>query len=240
MRSPVTEAFVLAAGLGTRMRPITDTMPKPLVTVAGKSLLDHSLDALARADVKMAVVNVHYLADMIETHVAKRDRPQIMISNERSELLDSGGGVKHGIGHFGGDDLFILNADSFWVDGRSSNLSAMQAAWDPDKMDILLLLASLDDSVGFDGKGDFFRDEGGRLTRRGDAASAPYAYAGAMIAKTQPFRDENKTKFSLNALFDAAIAGERLFGVTLDGLWLHVGTPKAIKEAELAIEKAGF
>ncbi len=231
----IKHAMVLAAGLGTRMRPVTDTIPKPLVPVNGKTLLDHALDALDAAGVEKAGVNVHYLPDQIEEHVKSRRSPKIQISDERDELLDSGGGTKKGVAGFEPEPFFILNADSFWVDGPKPNLTAMADAWDDDAMDLLLLVSSKDRAVGFAGPGDFFMDEAGRLTRRGDAVSAPAIYAGAIIARPDLFEAVGDEKFSLNLLFDEAIAKQRLFGVSLDGLWLHVGTPDAIAEAEQAI-----
>ncbi|MGI9355646.1 MAG: nucleotidyltransferase family protein [Rhizobiaceae bacterium] len=235
--SRIDQAMVLAAGLGTRMRPITETIPKPLIEVAGKTLLDHALDALVDARVNRAIVNVHYLPEQIETHVARRKRPSIDISDERKDLLDSGGGVKHARQYLHCGGLIILNADSFWVDDDKANVDAMQDVWDPGRMDMLLLVADKKDAVGFDGAGDFSMDNEGRLTRRGEAAEARFVYAGAIICETRLFDAVNKTKFSLNRLFDEAIAAGRLFGHVLDGLWLHVGTPAAIGEAETAISE---
>ena len=231
----IDQAMVLAAGLGTRMRPITDTIPKPLVKVSGKTLLDHALDSLALADVNKAAVNVHYLADQIEEHVETRTRPKILISDERSKLLDSGGGVKQAIAPLDHSPFVILNADSFWVDTNESNLIAMQSVWNSDLMDMQLLVASKEKSVGFDGKGDFFMNSDGQLTRRGEADAAPYVYAGAIITKSELFEAIAEDTFSLNRLFDDAISNGRLYGHVLDGLWLHVGTPAAIGQAEDAI-----
>lgn len=233
--SAIDTAMVLAAGLGTRMRPITDRIPKPLVEVAGKTLLDHVLDPLAEAGVTRAVVNVHHLADQIEAAVAGRNRPAVVISDERRAILDSGGGVARALPHLG-ETFLIRNADSFWIDSGPSNLTRMIEAFDPARMDTLLLLATLEGSVGFDGPGDFFRDVDGRLTRRGQAARAPFAYAGAAIMRKADFAGRSDGDvFSLNALWNASLARGRLFGLVLDGLWLHVGTPQAIGEAERAI-----
>ena len=235
--SKIDQAMVLAAGLGTRMRPLTETKPKPLVEVAGKTLLDHALDALAEASVKRTVINVHYLPEQIEAHAYSRLAPVAIISDERAQLLDSGGGVKHARPYLANGPLFILNADSFWRDAQESNLNAMREFWSPDLMDMLLLVADKKDAVGFDGAGDFFMDGLGRLTRRGSAATAPLVYAGAIICETPLFDAVKERKFSLNRLFDEAISGGRLFGHRLDGLWLHVGTPAAIGEAEEAISQ---
>ncbi|WP_439572028.1 nucleotidyltransferase family protein [Phreatobacter sp.] len=236
-------AMVLAAGLGTRMRPITDRIPKPLVTLAGKTLLDHVLDPLAEAGLTRAVVNVHHLADQIEAAVAGRTAPQIIISDERGALLDSGGGVAQALPHLG-QTFMIRNADSLWIDRGRSNLLRLMDGFDPARMDTLLLLAALpeastmagNDSVGFDGPGDFFMDRDGRLTRRGAAAAAPYAYAGAAIMRAADFDGRQAGEvFSLNRLWNASLDTGRLFGLVLEGLWLHVGTPGAIAQAEAAM-----
>lgn len=236
-KTPET-AMVLAAGLGTRMRPITDTMPKPLVVVQGKTLLDHGLDALEKADVKTSVINVHYHADQIVEHVASRKKMNIEISDERAELLDSGGGIVKALPLLGENPFYLLNADSFWVEGYIPNLVRMAEAWDNEKMDIMILLASMANAVGFGSKGDFEMDPDGRLQRRGELNVAPFAYAGAAILHPRIFENVPKGKFSINRLFDEAIEQERMFGLRLEGLWLHVGTPDAIGEAEDAIARS--
>lgn len=243
-RKPAVDtAMVLAAGLGTRMRPITDRIPKPLVPVAGRTLLDHVLDPLAAAGIARAVVNVHHLADQIERAVAGRNRPEVVISDERDRLLDSGGGVVKALTHLG-EAFLIRNADSFWLDRGGSNIARLVEAFDPDRMDTLLLLAALPEagtaagngSIGFDGPGDFFMAPDGRLTRRGGAAAAPYAYAGAAIMRAADFAGHAPGEvFSLNRLWNASLERGRLHGLPLQGLWLHVGTPKAIAQAETAI-----
>jgi MurNAc alpha-1-phosphate uridylyltransferase len=236
---PIRRAMVLAAGLGQRMRPITDTLPKPLVAIGGKAMLDHALDRLAEAGVQDAVVNVHHLAGQIEAHLASRRTPRIVISDERAELLETGGGVKKALPLLGDDPFFHVNSDSLWSETGCSNMSAMAGAWDAARMDMLLLLARREGSVGFDGRGDFFRDEDGLLTRRGSAASAPYVYAGVAIMKPDLFVETPEGPFSLNLLFDRAIAAGRLHGLVLEGQWLHVGTPEAIPLAEEAFAAAG-
>lgn len=230
--------MVLAAGLGKRMRPITDTTPKPLIKVWNKTLLDHGLDALKQAGVQRAVVNVHYLADQVETHLQQRLKPKIIISDERNTLLDSGGGIKKALGLLGQSPFYLLNADSFWIEGCRPNLQTMAQVWDLEKMDILLLVATMDRAVGFDGKGDFFMDPSGLLARRGEQKMAPYVYAGAALVSPAIFDKTPDGAFSINQLFDRAIERERLFGMQMDGLWLHVGTPEAIVEAEQAIAKS--
>ncbi|MFH6784204.1 MULTISPECIES: nucleotidyltransferase family protein [Methylobacterium] len=229
----VTRAFVLAAGLGKRMRPITATTPKPLVEVAGKSLVDYALDRIAQAGIPEAVVNVHYLADLMEAHlVRRRSAPLITISDERETLLETGGGVKKALRHLGPAPFMVLNSDSFWLEGPQPNLGRLVAAWDPERMDMLLLLASAATSLGYDGPGDFHMDGEGRLTRRAEREVSPFVYAGVAILKPDLFADTPDGAFSLNLLFDRAIAAERLFGLRLDGQWLHVGTPEALREAE--------
>ncbi len=235
---PIRRAMVLAAGLGTRMRPITDTLPKPLVRIGGKPMLDHALDRLAEAGVELAVVNVHHLADKIEAHVAGRTQPRIAISDERAELLETGGGVKKALTLLGDAPFFHVNSDSLWSETGLSNIAAMADAWDPVRMDLLLLLAEREGSVGFDGAGDFFRDGAGRLSRRGAAPTAPLVYAGVAIIKPALFADTPDGPFSLNLLFDRAIAAGSLFGIILQGRWLHVGTPEAIGPAEAAFAAA--
>ena len=233
-----TKAFVAAAGLGKRMRPITATTPKPLIEVCGKSLIDYGLDALALAGTKQAVVNVHYIADLLEVHVKRRTEPEIIISDEREELLETGGGTVKGLPHLGDDAFFYLNADSIWIEGVKPNFTILADAWDDDKMDALLLLSPTVNAVGFSGAGDFTMDSEGHLKRRRENIVAPYAYASAAIFHPRLFKDAPEGKFSLNVLFDRAIEAGRFFGVQMDGIWLHVGTPEAIDEAERAIRSA--
>lgn len=233
--SAPTDAMVLAAGLGTRMKPITDFKPKPLVEVAGKPLLDHVLDKLADAGLAHAVVNVHHHADQMEAHLRRREAPRITVSDERDSLLDSGGGVVKALPQLSGDAFYVLNADTFWLDGASRNIPRLAENWDPERMDALLLVAALTASVGFDGAGDFSFSADGRLRRRPERQVTPFAYAGAAIMSRAAFDQAPKGAFSLNRLWNAAIEADRLFGVRLDGVWLHVGTPQAIVEAEQAI-----
>lgn len=231
---PIRRAMVLAAGLGQRMRPITDTLPKPLVAIGGKTMLDHMLDRLADAGVEEAVVNVHHLAGKVEAHLAGRTRPHITISDERALLLETGGGVKKALPLLGAAPFFHVNSDALWRETGQPAMQAMAQAWDPARMDMLLLLAERETSIGFDGAGDFFLGEDGRLSRRGAAASAPWVYAGVAILKPELFAETPEGPFSLNLLFDRAIARGRLFGERLDGRWLHVGTPEAIAPAQAA------
>jgi N-acetyl-alpha-D-muramate 1-phosphate uridylyltransferase len=232
-QTPIDTAMVLAAGLGKRMRPITDRLPKPLVEVGGKALLDYALDRLAEAGIGRVVVNVHHLADQIERHVRRRAvPPAVTISDERDALLETGGGVKRALPLLGRRPFLALNSDSLWVEGGRPNLPRLLEAWDPARMDILLLLAPKETSVGFEGDGDFHRDAGGRLIRREKGRPAPFIYAGVAVLRPELFGDTPDGAFSLNLLFDRAIAAGRLFGLPLEGQWLHVGTPESIPLAE--------
>jgi len=230
--------MMLAAGIGKRMRPLTATTPKPLIEVAGRSLIDHGLDRLEAAGVEEVVVNVHYLADLVEVHVGRRALPKAEISDERGRLLDTGGGILKVLDRFAGEPFYLMNSDSFWIEGVRANLRLLAETWDEARMDGLLLLSSTVPAVGYDGKGDFLLDSLGRLTRRRPPAIAPFAYAGAAILHPRLFRDAPEGPFSLNRLFDAAIAEGRLFGVRMEGVWLHVGTPEAVRDAEAAIRNS--
>ena len=228
-------AMVLAAGLGERMRPLTDRMPKPLVPVAGKPLIDHVLDRLAAAGVERAVVNVHYLADMIERHLKSRTRPQIVISDEREKLLNTGGGVVKALDAIGREPFFHVNSDTIWIDGVKPNLERLAEAFDPTTMDALLLLAPVSTSIGYPGRGDFTMAPDGRLTKRGERDIAPFVYAGAAILRPELFKNAPDGPFSLTTLFRRAEVSGQLHGLRLEGVWMHVGTPEAIKSAEAAI-----
>lgn len=226
-----TTAMVLAAGLGTRMRPITATLPKPLVEVGGRTMLDHALDRLAEAGIAHAVVNVHHLAGQIEAHLRGRTRPRITLSDERDALLETGGGVKRALPLLGSGPFLVLNSDSLWVEGATSNVARLVQAWDPASTDILLLVAPTATSLGYEGRGDFRLAEDGTLARRPKDGTAPLVYAGVGVFTPDLFADTPDGAFSLNLLFDRAIARGRLRGLVLDGEWLHVGTPEAIAPA---------
>ena len=231
-------AMVLAAGRGERMRPITDTIPKPLVKVGGRAMIDHVLDRLAAADVERAVVNVHYLADQIERHLAARQKPQVVISDERSKLLGTGGGVVKALGELGREPFFHVNSDTIWIDGVKPNLTRLAEAFDPDSMDALLLLAPTADSIGYGGRGDFTMGSDARLQRRHEQQVAPYVYAGAALLAPALFAAAPEGAFSLTRLFDRAAEAGRLHGLRLEGVWMHVGTPDAIVLAEAAIRES--
>ncbi len=231
-------AMVLAAGLGVRMRPLTDHKPKPLVPVAGKPLLDHVLDRLRDAGVDHAVVNVHYLGEQIIDHVKTRSAPAITISDERGLLLGTGGGVVKALPALGDAPFFHINSDTIWIDGVKPNLTRMAEAFDPSIMDALLLLAPTTGSIGYAGRGDFAMAPDGTLRRRGEREVAPFVYAGAAILAPALFTDAPQGEFSLTDLFERAATQGRLHGLRLDGLWMHVGTPDAVATAEAAIAKS--
>jgi len=225
--------MVLAAGYGKRMRPLTEMIPKPMVRLDGRPLIDHVLDRLAEAGVREAVVNVHYLADVLEAHLAERtEPPAIAISDERDALLDTGGGVKKALDRLGPDGFVIQNSDSVWIEDGEQNLARLAGVWDPERMDALLLLADAQGSLGYGGRGDFSLDEQGRLKRRAPDETAPCVFAGVSIAHPRLFDDSPQGAFSLNPLWDRAIARGRLFGATLKGESMHIGTPEALEAAE--------
>lgn len=229
-------AMVLAAGLGTRMRPLTDRMPKALVPVAGKALIDHVLDRLRDAGVERAVVNVHHFADQMEAHLAARRDLEILISDERAALLDSGGGIRHAADKLGRDPIFVANIDSLWIEGRTPALETLKQAWDPGAMDILLLLVKRGQGIGFEGPQGFFRDDAGRLTHSTAAAPpTPFANIGFAILKPQVLDDQPEGAFSIIPTWHRLQAEGRLYGVPMEAFWMHVGDPAARDQAEARI-----
>jgi len=237
--SPTTaprRAMVLAAGLGTRMRPLTNKMPKPMIEVGGKPLLDHMLDRLADAGVETAIVNVHHFADQIERHLATRTRPRIVVSDERKHLLGTGGAVVKALRELGEAPFYHVNADTIWIDGVKPNISRLADAFNPTTMDALLLLAPTTGSIGYAGRGDFAMAPDGRLRRRGERDVSPFVYAGAAILTPALFAGVPQGESSLTPLFERAAETGRLHGLRLEGLWMHVGTPDAVVAAEAAIE----
>lgn len=229
--------MVLAAGLGTRMRPLTDDRAKAEVEVGGRALIDHVLNRLADAGVERAVVNVHYFADRLERRLAGRARPRILISDERDRVLETGGGLKKAAPLLGPDPVFVANIDSVWTERGEPALAALARAFDPERMDACLLLAPLTAAMGFDGQGDAFLD-GDRLRFRGEASSAPYAYAGLHITKPQIVADGPDGPFSLMRVWRPLAEQGRLGGVVLDGFWMHVGDPAARDAAEARLAAA--
>ncbi|MXO85117.1 NTP transferase domain-containing protein [Altererythrobacter aurantiacus] len=227
-------AMVMAAGLGKRMRPLTATQPKPLVRVAGKALIDHVLDWIAEAGIERAVVNVHYLADALEAHLKERKKPAITISDERDQLLETGGGMIKALPQLP-DPFFCLNADNIWLDGPRNALLDLSAQWDPERMDALLLLVEHGHARNFKGEGDFHLSDVGRLSRRKSGRIAPFIYTGLQLVSHRLLRDAPEGKFSTNVLWDRAISEDRLFGVSFTGSWFEVGTPQSIAPTEYAL-----
>jgi MurNAc alpha-1-phosphate uridylyltransferase len=228
------KAMVLAAGLGLRMRPLTEQMPKPLVAVAGRPLLDHVLDKLGDAGVSEAIVNVHYLPDQIIDHVRERKRPRVTISDERDQVLGTGGGVVKALPFIGDEPFFHVNADTLWIDGVRPNLARLAEAFDASRMDILLLMAPTASSIGYEGSGDYAMLPDGALRKRKEHQVVPFVYAGVAIMSPAIFAGAPSGEFSLMKMFDAANEQERLFGLRLDGTWMHVGTPDAVGAADEA------
>jgi MurNAc alpha-1-phosphate uridylyltransferase len=233
----MTTAMVLAAGLGQRMRPLTADRPKPLVEVDGRALIDRVLDRLAAGGIETAVVNIHYLGEQIIDALAARKRPRIVISDERGELLDTGGGVAKALALLGDAPFFVHNSDSIWTEGVEDNLQRMRKYWDGARMDCLMLLAMTTTSTGYDGRGDFTMDSQGRVSRRSEHEVAPFAFTGVSIMHPRLFEDAPAGAFSLNRLWGRAIAAGRLYGLRLEGRWMHVGSPLGLAEAERALAK---
>ena len=232
-------AMVLAAGLGTRMRPLTDETAKPLIEVNGRTLIDRTLDELVAAGVQRAVVNVHWCADLVEAHLKTRNDIEIAVSDERDEVLETGGGLAKARPLLGDDPIFVVNTDAFWAPASPTPLQDMVAAYDTDKIDILLLLADKDQALGFPGPGDFFCEADGRLTPRGDAPSAPWAYAGVRLIKPALYDGAPIEAFSAKKIWAPLYEDARIRGHTMDRFWLHVGTPDALKDAEMWLREHG-
>jgi len=228
------KAMILAAGLGVRMRPLTDKCPKPLIPVAGKALLSYALEGLVAAGINNVVINMHYLADQVEKFVGSYydHRLSFSLSDERQALLDSGGGVKKALPLLGDEAFFILNSDMIWRDGSRPMIQQMQAFWQDDKMDVLLLLIPRAAAFGYDGPGDYNLGPNADLTHRGEADQADYVFGGVSIMKPGCFDDVTEETFSLRQIFDKAAAQGRLFGVIHDGEWYHVGTEEAVIRLE--------
>jgi MurNAc alpha-1-phosphate uridylyltransferase len=233
-------AMVLAAGYGRRMRPLTDTRPKPLVQLLQRPLIDRALDRLAAAGVTTAVINTHYLADRLHAHLEGRAQPRVRISHEPDELLDTGGGVARALPDLGRDPFFVLNGDMFWLDGYTPALERMAAAWDAERMDALLLVNKTTDAIGYAGLGDFMVDIDGRARRRHELEVAPFAFTGIQILQPRLFDYAPEGPFSLNLLYDQAEAGGRLFAMPHDGLWFHLSTPADVETAETELIEMGF
>ena len=223
--------MVLAAGRGERLRPLTDSLPKPLVEIRGRSMLEQGLDRLEFAGVERAVVNLHHLGHLIEARLAGRARPEIVYSRE-PDLLDTGGGVRAALDHLGADPFFVLNGDFVWLDGLRPALVRLAEAWDEARMDALLLLHPAAFAYGYEGRGDFFMDPLGQARRRGEREVAPFVFAGIQILRPKLFDGTPEGAFSLNLVYDKALAAERLWALRHDGEWYHVGTPDALRGIE--------
>lgn len=234
----IKTAMVLAAGHGTRMRPLTNDRAKAMVEVGGKPLIDHMLDRLDAAGIERAVVNVHAHADHLEAHLKKRSAgPDIIISDERDVLLETGGGMVKALPLLGDDPILACNIDAVWTESGVSVIESLISRWDADVMDDLLLLAPLEQTLGYHGKGDFLFGHDGRLERRGDRAAAPYVYAGVQITKLDRLAIEPIEPFSRNRIWNQTLELGTIFGYPMDGFWMHVGDPKARDEAEAILQK---
>ncbi len=230
-----SRAMVLAAGIGKRMRPLTATVPKPLIEVGGRALIDYAFDRLDHAGVQKVVVNIHYLPDLMAAHLRRRTNPEIVVSDERSGSSTPAAAPPGRCRIFGDAPFYLLNSDTFWIEGARPNLDWLAGAWRDEDMDALILVAPTVSAIGYAGRGDFRMDPAGRLLRRTEREVVPFVYAGAAILHPRLFKGAPEGRFSMNHLFDKAIEAERFFGVRMDGLWFHVGTPQAIGEAERTI-----
>ncbi len=236
MNSAPRRGMVLAAGLGERMRPITDTLPKPLIPIDGKPMLDHALDRLAAAGVHDAVVNTHHLGQQITDHLAGRSDLSVSISDEK-DRLETGGGVANALPLLGDDPFYVVNGDALWLDGATPGLTRLAEQWDDDRMDALLLVYPTARCEDYRGPGDFVLDPCGQTRRRREREVAPFVFTGVQILHPRLFEDAPSGAFSLNVLYDKAIEAERLWSVVHDGIWLHVGTPDAIAPAEAILRR---
>lgn len=232
--------MILAAGLGERMRPITDTLPKPLIPVRGQALIDSILDRLEAAGVTEAVVNLHYLGAMIEEHLRARAHPRIVFSREEHDRLETGGGIRKALPLLGPDPFYAVNGDVCWLDGLTPALDRLAAAWDERTMDALLLLHPTATAFGYEGRGDFLLDPWGHARRRGERQVVPFVFAGIQILHPRLFESASDGAFSLNVLYDKAAEAERLYGIRHDGEWFHIGTPQGLAEVEEAMHHMAF
>ena len=232
-----THATLLAAGLGLRMRPITENLPKPLVPLGGRTLLDRALDHLEAAKVESVTVNLHYLGHMIKNHLETRTNPRIEFSDETAQLLETGGGVAKALPSLGENPFYVVNADIAWEDGSQSALMRLMRFWQDDEMDALLLLHPINKAMGYDGAGDYSRAGDGVLTRRCDYPKAPFVFTGVQLLHPRLFKNAPVGPFSLTHLYDNAGAAGRLYGIVHDGAWNHIGTPAGLAEAEVLFQK---
>lgn len=228
--SPKT-AMVLAAGLGKRMRPLTDTMPKPMVPVNNVPLIGHVMNRLVDAGVNRAIVNLHYMGDQIQEYLSAENRLEIVYSDE-VDLLETGGGVRHALPILGADPFYVINSDAFWLDGYENALLRLAHEWRNDQMDALLMLQSTVYAYGYNGLGDFDADANGKLERRQESAITPWLFAGIQILHPRAMKNTPDGAFSLNVVYDQVSEADRLYGMIHDGEWFHIGTPESILETE--------
>ncbi|PHR16881.1 MAG: mannose-1-phosphate guanylyltransferase [Sphingopyxis sp.] len=234
----VETAMIMAAGLGQRMRPLTDNRPKPLVEVAGKAMIDHCFDKLAEAGIGKAVVNVHYLADMMEAHLAASSYPiQVKVSDEREQLLETGGGLVKAERLIGEENFFCINSDNLWTDGSTNSLHRLAQAWDEKRMDALLLLVPREVAHNYKGSGDFHLDDERRISRKRPGQQAPLIFSGIQLIAKRLLRDPPEGPFSTNIFWERAIGEGRLFGLVHEGEWFEVGSPEAIAPTEAALAR---
>ncbi|SLN22179.1 nucleotidyltransferase family protein [Oceanibacterium hippocampi] len=232
------QAMILAAGRGERLRPLTDSTPKPLVRLAGRPVIDRVIDRLVAVGVRRLVVNVHHLPDQVIDHMGKRETPtEIIISDERDMLLDTGGGIARARHHFDGEPFYAVNGDVVWRDALGDSLAALATAYDPARMDALLLLVPTVSARNYQGRGDFLMAPDGRLIRRPERKLAPFVYSGVQILSPALFDGCPDGRFSLNLLYDRAAEAGRLFGLRHDGDWFDVGTPETLAQAEKALTR---
>jgi len=229
---PLTHAMILAAGLGRRMRPITDRTPKPLVKVDNRPLIDHAIDRLVEGGVTDVSVNLHYLGAQVERHLTRSEMPKVTFSWEREKLLDTGGGVKQALAQLGKTPFWVVNCDSLWLNGPTQMMARALEQWDPEKMDALLILHSTVDAYGYEGRGDFNVDPDGLVSRRPEMEIAPWLFTGIQILSPKVFKNTPRGAFSLNRIYDTAIENRRLYGMVHDGEWFHVGSPDGLAEVE--------
>ena len=235
----LSRGMVLSAGLGTRMRPITDKIPKPLVNVAGRTLLDRAIDHFAEAGLTRVIVNTHYLAGQIDAHVKDRAKPEIALSHE-PVLLETGGGVLNALPLLGEAPFFVANSDAMWLNGPIPALTRLARAWNGAAMDALLLVSIIPGTLGYEGRGDFFMDPAGRLRRRAERDVAPFLFTGVQILHPRLFEGEAPGNFSLNRIYNKALAAGRLYGLRHDGAWYHVGDPDGLAAVEARLRTMGI
>ena len=233
-------AMVMAAGMGSRMAHLTEHRPKPLVEVGGRALIDYAIERLVEAGVEKIVINVHYKAELLIDHFAGRTEAEFVISDERGELLETGGGIVKALDHFEDQPFFVHNSDSVWIETGAPNLTRMAQEWDDARMDCLMLLAPTNASLGFTGKGDFHKAPDGTLARRRSEEIAEFVWNGVQIIHPRLFANAPQGAFSTNLVWDHAIEASRLFGSRLEGTWMHIGDPQAVQAAEDFIAERGY